>query len=84
MKNVLIYTTQNCGYCIRAKQLLDQKGISYTEIRVDLDPQKRDEMLKKTNGARTVPQIFINDRLIGGSDDLASLEVAGKLDDLLK
>jgi glutaredoxin 3 len=84
MTNVLIYTTQNCGYCIRAKQLLDQKGVSYTEIRVDLDPQKRDEMLQKTNGARTVPQIFINDQLIGGSDDLASLEMAGKLDALLK
>lgn len=83
MANILIYTAENCGYCIRAKQLLTQKGVTYQEIRIDLDPAKRTEMLARANGRRTVPQIFINDQHIGGYDDLAALEVNGKLDALL-
>ncbi len=68
-QNVVIYTTEVCPYCVRAKQLLDRKGMSYIEIRVDLDPAKRDEMIAKS-GRRTVPQIFIGDQHIGGCDDL--------------
>jgi glutaredoxin 3 len=83
MTNIIIYSAQNCGYCTRAKELLTHKGVSYTEIRIDLDPAKREEMLQRANGKRTVPQIFINDQHIGGYDDLAALELSGKLDALL-
>lgn len=82
--NIVIYTTEVCPYCVQAKQLLDRKGASYQEIRVDLDPQARDAMLARSNGRRSVPQIFINDQHIGGCDDLMALEKAGKLDALLK
>lgn len=82
MAKVVIYTTAVCPYCVNAKQLLDQKGAHYTEVRVDLDPVKRDEMMK-LSGRRTVPQIFINDEPIGGFDDLSALAKAGKLDALL-
>lgn len=84
MATITIYTAEGCGYCIRAKHLLDQKGVNYQEIRVDLDPAKRDEMLARSNGRRSVPQIFINNQPIGGYDDLAALEMNGKLDELLK
>lgn len=80
---VEMYTTPICGFCARAKQLLDSKGISYTEIDVMLSPDKRVEMEKRSHGGRTVPQIFIGDVHIGGSDDLYALERAGKLDGLL-
>jgi len=83
MAKVVIYTKQNCAYCEYAKQLLDNKKVAYQEIRVDLDPAKLTEMLTLSN-RRTTPQIFINDTSIGGFDDLAALETAGKLDDLLK
>jgi glutaredoxin 3 len=76
--HVEIYTTATCGYCHQAKQLLDHKGIQYTEIRIDLDPEKRQEMLDRT-GRRTVPEILVDDKLIGGFDDLWSLEQSGKL-----
>jgi glutaredoxin 3 len=69
MKTVLIYTSEVCPYCNIAKQLLKQKGLSYTEIRVDLDEKAREEMIARS-GRRTVPQIFIDDQHIGGSDDL--------------
>lgn len=69
MKNVLIYTTATCPYCVRAKQLLQQKGLAYTEVRVDLDDTERDKMIA-LSGRRTVPQIFIDDNHIGGCDDL--------------
>lgn len=82
MANVLIYTTEICSYCQQAKKLLMAKGVSYQEIRIDQDPIQRDEMIAKS-GRRTVPQIFINDRSIGGFDDLAALEKTGKLDILL-
>lgn len=84
MKNVEIYTTQICGFCTRAKQLLSGKGVSFTEIDVMRDPNKKKEMIQRANGGRTVPQIFIGDMHVGGSDDLQALERAGKLDLLLK
>jgi len=82
MNKVTIYTTQWCPFCIRAKKLLEHKSIEYTEIKVDGDQAKRQEMTK-LSGARTVPQIFIGDRPIGGCDEIFSLERQGKLDELL-
>ena len=69
MKKTLIYTTAICPYCVRAKQLLKEKGLVYTEIRVDLDDVEREKMIARS-GRRTVPQIFIDDQHIGGCDDL--------------
>lgn len=69
MKNVLIYTAAHCSYCVRAKQLLQAKGLDFTEIRIDLDDAERENMIART-GRRTVPQIFIDGRHIGGCDDL--------------
>lgn len=83
MANVEMYTTQVCPYCVRAKDLLKRKGVSVTEYRVDTDDAKRDEMLARANGKRSVPQIFINDQHIGGSDDLYALDSKGELDGLL-
>lgn len=83
MANVTIYTTNSCPYCKMAKDLLNSKQIAFTEIRIDLDEKKRDEMMQKSQ-RRTVPQIFINDQAIGGYDDLATLAKSGKLDELLK
>ena len=84
MANVEIYTWSTCPFCRRAKQLLDQKGVAYTEYSVDGDEAARDAMVARgTNGRRSVPQIFINDRHIGGSDDLYALEHQGQLDGLL-
>jgi len=82
MAKVIVYTTNHCPYCLRAKALLDRKGVSYEEIRVDEDPKQRDIMIEKT-GRRTVPQIFINDESIGGFDDLYVLDQNGQLDQLL-
>ena len=81
---VEIYTKMFCGYCHRAKRLLDSKGIDYIEYDITMDGQKRDEMRARAPGAMTVPQIFIDDVAIGGSDDLAALEREGKLDGLLR
>ncbi len=81
--NVEIYTKFACPYCVRAKQLLDSKGVPYTEYDITMGGAKRDEMLTRVPGARTVPQILINDTPIGGSDDLRALENQGKLDALL-
>lgn len=69
MKKALIYTTATCPYCVQAKQLLQTKGIEYTEVRVDLDDLERDKMVALT-GRRTVPQIFLDEQHIGGCDDL--------------
>ncbi len=80
---VTIYTTMFCPYCMRAKKLLRRKGVAFEEIAVDGDVAKRTEMVVRSNGGRTVPQIFINGRHIGGSDELADLERAGTLDSLL-
>ena len=73
-KNVVIYTSSLCGFCYRAKSLLKRKGISYKEIDIDLDWGKRNEMVMKTNGKTSVPQIFFKNHHIGGCDDLFKLE----------
>jgi glutaredoxin 3 len=80
---VEIYTKMFCGYCARAKRLLDDKGVDYTEYDITMGGEKRVEMMSRKPDARTVPQIFIDGQAIGGSDDLAALERAGKLDGLL-
>ncbi|HET9904382.1 MAG TPA: glutaredoxin 3 [Xanthobacteraceae bacterium] len=83
MPAIEIYTTRWCGYCRAAKALLARKGLSFTEFDVGTDAGKRDEMLARTGGRHTVPQIFIGDKHIGGSDDLHALERSGALDALL-
>lgn len=83
MSDIVIYTRQLCGYCSAAKRLLEQKGVEYTEHDGTFDPAVRAEMIQKSNGARTFPQIFINGRHIGGCDELHALDRAGKLDPLL-
>lgn len=82
MAKVDIYSTAQCPYCVMAKQLLERKGVSYNEIRVDKNPAKRQEMMTKSR-QRTVPQIFINDQSVGGYTDLLGLDRAKKLDGLL-
>ena len=82
--SVLMYTTAVCPYCIRAKQLLKSRGVNeIEEVRIDLDPQRRDEMMQKTQ-RRTVPQIFIGGTHVGGCDDLIAIDKAGKLMPLLE
>lgn len=83
MRNVTIYTRQWCGYCTAAKRLLEAKGVAYTEHDATDAPDLRREMLAKSNGRTTFPQIFIGDIHIGGSDDLHALDRAGRLDPLL-
>lgn len=78
-----IYTKFGCGYCFRAKRLLDEKGVDYTEFDITLGGPKRAEMLERAPNAMTVPQIFIGETHVGGSDDLAALEREGRLDALL-
>jgi glutaredoxin 3 len=78
-----IYTKQLCPFCTRAKALLDSKGAKYSEHDITMGGPKRAEMMERAPQARTVPQIFIGDTHVGGSDDLAALEQAGKLDALL-
>lgn len=83
MKTVDIYTSPLCGYCHAAKRLLTQKGVAFTEIDVLADPMRRPEMEKRSEGGRTVPQIFIGDLHVGGCDELYALDRAGNLDPLL-
>lgn len=83
MKPVEIYTSPLCGYCHMAKRLLTTKGVSFSEIDVLANPDRKAEMVQRANGGRTVPQIFIGDTHVGGADDLNALERAGKLDALL-
>ena len=78
-----IYTKFGCGFCVRAKRLLDEKGVDYSEHDITMGGPKREEMLERAPTARTVPQIFIGDTHVGGSDELAALEHEGKLDALL-
>lgn len=78
-----IYTKFACPFCVRAKRLLDQKGAQYSEYDITMGGTRRDEMMARAPNAMTVPQIFIGATHVGGSDDLAALERAGKLDDLL-
>ena len=83
MKSVEIYTSPLCGFCHAAKRLLTQKGISFSEIDVLMQPNRKAEMIQRANGGRTVPQIFVGDTHVGGCDELYALERAGKLDPLL-
>jgi glutaredoxin 3 len=83
MPRILIYSTQFCGYCRAAKNLLRAKGLDYQEIDVGADQAKRIEMVERAGGLRTVPQIFIHGRHVGGYDELAALEREGKLNDWL-
>lgn len=83
MAEVIIYSTTVCPYCIRAKGLLQRKGVAFREINLTEHPEQRDEMVEKANGRRTVPQIFINDQHVGGCDDIHALDAEGKLDGLL-
>ena len=83
MSKIQIYTTPICPYCVRAKALLKKKGAEFEEIDVFMDSDKRDEMQKRAQGGRTVPQIFIGETHVGGCDDLYALESRGQLDPLL-
>lgn len=83
MPKVEMYSKMLCGFCHRAKQLLDSKGVDFIEYDITMGGEKREEMLARKPDARTVPQIFIDDVAIGGSDDLAALERSGKLDGML-
>jgi glutaredoxin 3 len=82
--NIEIYTWSRCPFCIRAKALLDKKGVEYSEYCIDGDEEAREQMTQRANGRRSLPQIFINDRHIGGCDDLYDLESNGELDPLLE
>jgi glutaredoxin 3 len=84
MQNVEIYATQTCGFCHAAKRLLTQKGISFAEINIAAQPERRAEMIQRANGGRTVPQIFIGGVHVGGCDELYALERSGKLDPMLE
>lgn len=83
MAEVIIYSRAFCPYCLKAKDLLNSKQVAYTELRIDLQPALREEMIAKSE-RNTVPQIFINGQAIGGSDELHALEYEGKLDQLLR
>lgn len=83
MAKVEIYTKMTCGFCIRAKRLLEMKKVPFDEIAVDFGGDKKAEMVQRAGGRMTVPQIFINGRHVGGCDDLMALEQQGKLDELL-
>jgi len=83
MKEIIIYTKEICPFCVKAKQLFKNKSLSYKEIIIK-DDATRDEMIKKSNGRMTVPQIFIGEYHVGGCDDLYDLDRSGKLNDLLK
>lgn len=83
MADVVIYTKPYCPYCHRAVDLLTSKGVEFTEIEAAFDPEKKKEMVQRSNGRATFPQIFINDQHIGGCDDIMALDRAGKLDPLL-
>jgi len=83
MKKIVIYTGIRCAHCDWAKALLNEKKIDFTEHNISIDPTKRDEMLKRSNGAKTVPQIFIGDYHVGGNKELQKLEKQGKLDNLI-
>ena len=83
MAKVEMYTTQWCGYCARARALLERKGVEYADYDVDEDSAKRAEARARSGGRTSVPQIFIDGKHIGGSDEMAALEAAGKLDAML-
>ena len=80
MIKVEVYSGDFCPYCVRAKALLEKKGVSYSEYNVQRDADRRVEMLQRSNGGRTIPQVFIGGRHVGGCDDLYALERRGELD----
>ncbi|MBE0510472.1 MAG: glutaredoxin 3 [Chromatiales bacterium] len=82
MSQVVMYSTASCPYCVRARQLLEKKGVDYTDIRIDQQPTLRPEM-ERLSGRSSVPQIFIGEFHVGGFDDLAELDVDGELDERL-
>lgn len=84
MPDVVIYTKPGCPYCYMAKGLLARKGVNFSEIDIMREPHRRSEMIDRTQGGRTVPQIFIGETYVGGCDDLHALDRAGKLDPLLQ
>ncbi len=83
MKNVEIYTSPLCGFCHAAKRLLTQKGVSFAEVDIWAEPDRKAEMITRASGGRTVPQIFIGGEHVGGCDELHALERSGKLDPML-
>lgn len=83
MAKVQVYTTTYCPFCVRAKSLLKSKGVAFEEIDVSDDPELREKMVEMAGGRRTVPEIFIDGKIIGGYDELRALDQAGKLDALL-
>jgi len=83
MAHVEIYTKPTCGFCHMAKRLLSSKGVSFAEVNISAQPERRAEMIQRADGSTTVPQIFVGDRHVGGCDDLMALERGGKLDALL-
>jgi glutaredoxin 3 len=83
LARVEIYTREYCGYCTRAKALLERKGVAFKEFAAGDDAELRREMIQRANGGSTYPQVFINGRHVGGSDDLHDLEAQGRLDALL-
>lgn len=80
MPKIIIYSTRFCPYCVRARMLLEKKGVNFTDIRVDQTPQLRNEMIERSGGRSSVPQIFIDEEHVGGCDDLYELELEGQLD----
>jgi len=80
--DIVVYSTGWCPYCVRARALLERKGLPFREIKVDEDPAQREAMLARSGGRRTVPQIFVGDHHVGGFDELYALEKAGQLDAL--
>ena len=84
MKNVTVYMGPMCAFCDAAKRLLNRNNVSYKEINVAIEENKRDEMLKKSNGRKTIPQIFFDDYHVGGYEELRALEKEKKLENLLK
>jgi len=83
MPKITVYSGPSCPYCMRAKALLQKKGATYDEVDVKADAAKMEEMMTRTHGKRTIPQIFIGEQHVGGCDDLYALDSAGKLDGLL-
>ena len=81
--DIVMYSTGWCPYCVRARSLLERKGLPFREVKIDEDPAERDAMLARSGGRRTVPQIFVGDHHVGGFDDLYALDKAGKLDELI-
>ncbi|WP_300377671.1 glutaredoxin 3 [Henriciella sp.] len=84
MQKVTIYTRAFCPFCTRAVSLLQQKGVDFTEIDAGMDPDKKQEMVSRANGARTFPQIFVGDIHVGGCDEMMALEKSGKLDPMIE